>query len=267
MAKIPWKEAGALAPGTYSIEVVKSVEKLSKNGGAPYFEAELLALDFGKTLCFDILMLAGKGAGIGVTKLRALGFTEERDEIAAGELIGRRAFVAVGDDEYDGKVRLKVDINAEGSKCGYWPEDEKPEGVLLPGAPGQTEDVDDTPFLSGPPARSAASLKATLQAKGLPAAIGTEVPAPAASRADPAASHGAIVAAASPFPELLAKFESARHTPALDEAVADVKAHAELLSDQDTAELRKAHQAAKKRIAEFDLEPSHLTDREMEDPG
>ena len=118
-----------MGPGRYLVEIEDASEKTSKAGDA-YFNLRLKAVGFGKVLCFDVVMLAGKGRGIGYAKLKALGVTEKDEQLAAAELIGRRAYVEVESEEYDGKTRLSVSIGAEDSLCGYWDENDRPSKVI-----------------------------------------------------------------------------------------------------------------------------------------
>lgn len=142
--------------GVYAVEVTACVSKNAKKTGDEYFGVKLCALDFNrKKLCEDILMMAGKGAGIGIRKLKALGFTKADGDIAAAQLIGKRAFVFVDVEEFtkdDGTStsRMKVDIKAENSEAGYWPEFPAPEGVELrkpkAGDPNTFDNPAEDPF-------------------------------------------------------------------------------------------------------------------------
>lgn len=120
--------------GVYYVEVKASEERIAQSSAA-YFNVTLAAVEHGmQTICYDILMLAGKGHGIGLAKLDALGF-EKRHTLEAGELVGRRVYAALVEEEYQGKKRLCVDIGAEGAKCGYWPEgDDGAPDTVKPGA-------------------------------------------------------------------------------------------------------------------------------------
>lgn len=152
MVHLNWdKDSGPelLPAGTYLVEVQEASEKNSKASGDPYFELKLRAVDHGRLLCYDIAMLAGKGRGIGMGKLEALGIEPGTPELIAGDLIGKRAYAAVTEESYKGTPRLRVDINADTSICGYWPEDETPPSVNH-GEPQEAavaeEDDDDIPF-------------------------------------------------------------------------------------------------------------------------
>jgi hypothetical protein len=137
---------GDFAPGIHLGRVAACELKRSEKSGSPYFSVRFVADDplsetGEKTLCFDVLMLGGAGRSIGQGKLEALGF-EKGDPIESPEeLIGRRAWLACVKDSYKGKERLKVDISADGSVCGYWPEDAAPAGATSGLAP-----TEDTPW-------------------------------------------------------------------------------------------------------------------------
>ena len=124
-------------PGIYHVEVESAEERTSASGNG-YFSVRLKDMESNKTVCFDIIMLQGKGIGIGLQKLMALGFSKEDSEIVAAELMGRRAFVALKQETYEGQKRLAVDISAKGSSVGYWTEDNPPQEMT----PGES-DVND----------------------------------------------------------------------------------------------------------------------------
>lgn len=150
--KIDWNggDTGGFLPGVYLAEVANAEEKRSKSGDA-YFNLRLdsSSLD-GETrcLCYDIVMCQGKGAGIGLAKLKALGFDSTRDAIEPSDLKGRRVWVNVDWDEYEGKKRLKIVTEFNPFECGMWAENDPPEGatssVFEPTA--EPVNVDDTPF-------------------------------------------------------------------------------------------------------------------------
>jgi hypothetical protein len=133
MTKIDWTladELNGFRPGIYLVEVADSRERESQ-AGDPYFELMLKAVEFGRELCVDRLMLGGNGARIGLRKLQALGFGRDEDVIECDDLFDRRAFVAVHEEEYQGVRRLACNISA-GGMCGYWPDHDEPEGVIRP---------------------------------------------------------------------------------------------------------------------------------------
>lgn len=153
MTKIDWSAindpSAKFRSGTYLVEVTDVEERVSKSAGESFLFVALRAADFGCELFRDNIMLEGRGARIGLTKLQGLGFDTTDTEINAADLIGRRAFVAVQVEEHEGKTRLSCDIRA-GGNCGYWPADSEPDGVLRP-AEGSAEaspadSEDETPF-------------------------------------------------------------------------------------------------------------------------
>ena len=117
------------APGIYHVKVASCEERTSKAGNV-YFSVRLTKVDGDQTVAFDTIMLSGKGVPMGLAKLTALGFIPgDKEELLAAELLGKRAYVSVKEDEYEGKTRLVVDISASGSKCGYWDEENPPEAA------------------------------------------------------------------------------------------------------------------------------------------
>lgn len=137
MPRIDWTEeehTSKFVPGVYLAEVDDCEERTSQRTQAPYFNVRLKSVDHGGVLAFDILMLGGKGRNIGTAKLRALGFDEGVIEIEAHDLIGKRAYVFLHEDEYKGKRRLRVNID-QGQYCGYSDPDSAiaPAGYIGPG--------------------------------------------------------------------------------------------------------------------------------------
>jgi len=129
-------------PGLYLAEVFIAEDKISK-GGDSYINVQLKNTATSKLLCYDILMLQGNGARIGYGKLSVLGVERGTTTLNVAELVGRRMWVATTLEEYMGTERLIVDIQAESSTMGYWPEDAPPKG-----APSVTPAAapEDTPF-------------------------------------------------------------------------------------------------------------------------
>lgn len=156
MARVDWSETPRfhLKPGIYLAEVAKAEEKLSKKGEA-YFRLALVAVEWNRAaLCDDILMLEGKGRGVGTGKLEMLGVPKGTSQVDAVSLIGKRVYcyVDIETREYEGKTHenLKVDIK-KGQRCGYWPEVAAVES-LKPSAESPApvtkpmDDEDLTPF-------------------------------------------------------------------------------------------------------------------------
>lgn len=146
MPKINWEEYNdsprsveTMPPGIYHVEVADSEERTSARGDT-YFSVRLKEMESGNSLCFDNLMLTGNGLRIGLAKLSRLGFKKEQDEdIVAAQLIGRRAYVCVKEETYEGTTRLTVDIKAKTSACGYWSEENPP-------AERNSTGLEDAPF-------------------------------------------------------------------------------------------------------------------------
>jgi len=144
-------------PGIYLAEV-KACEvrhTSEKTGSHPYYNVRLHDGAFagdGGLIAFDNILLAGRGRSIGIAKLKALGFEEVMGDdgkpfidVEPEDLVGRRVWVMVGEDEYGGKVRLKVLTEFEPKfSCGYWHEKHPPEEA---GSDSGLMDPDDSvPF-------------------------------------------------------------------------------------------------------------------------
>jgi hypothetical protein len=128
--------------GTYRAKVIKAEAKTSKAGNA------MLVVDYaapafeGAYLCRDWLVLTGKGRGYGTAKLTSLGIAPGTGELEPDALVGAEVFLAVYEDEYDGKVYLKVDQDAQGSSFGYFVEN---PGFVDEGAPAPQNPAPATP--------------------------------------------------------------------------------------------------------------------------
>ena len=138
--------SGEFGPGIHLGRVAKCELRKSEKTGSRYFNVQFVADDpLGgeeSTLCFDVIMLEGRGRSIGQGKLKALGFEEGEAIESSQDLIGRRAWLACARETYNGKERLKVDISADGSLCGYFFEDQPPPEAATSGvAPVDSIDV------------------------------------------------------------------------------------------------------------------------------
>lgn len=119
---------GAKEPGDYAAEVDGCEEKVSKKGAA-LFVVAFKDINTGNALCDDVIMLEGKGKGIGIAKLRALGFEENfQGDMSAAELIGRRCIVHLSWDDYGGKKQLRPNMK-EGDYCGYSKIESQPKAI------------------------------------------------------------------------------------------------------------------------------------------
>ena len=120
-------------PGVYLAEVDLVESKKTKQGDTALV-VQLRDVGSRVEICRDWLMLTGGGRGIGMAKLRQLGVPEGTPKLEPLSLVGRRVRVAIKHEPYDGKPTAKVDIAADGFRCGYLAAEEQP-----PAAP-------DTPF-------------------------------------------------------------------------------------------------------------------------
>jgi len=101
------------------VRIAKSEERTSKKGHA-YFNVELRD-DKGDVVCFDTIMLEGKGRGIGTSKLRALGYDETCQELLAADLVGKTVWVYLTEEEWQGDKQIKVALHSEDDwRCGYY---------------------------------------------------------------------------------------------------------------------------------------------------
>jgi hypothetical protein len=133
MANINWtdyEEPGAfkqLEPGIYSVTVTKCVERQSKSGDT-MFDLTLESTQFQKTLCYDVIMLEGRGKNMGLAKLKQMGFAE-RTELMDLDLEGAKLIVKVemgGYTKADGTEvkRLEVAMDFDDPfRAGYAPKE------------------------------------------------------------------------------------------------------------------------------------------------
>jgi hypothetical protein len=100
-------QAGGYAPaGRHLCECVEDTEKKSQKAPhSPYINARFVVVGGehdGMTKCWDVLMLGGKGMGIGVTKLEALGYDFSKPfRYNSGDLSGRRVYITTVEQEYE----------------------------------------------------------------------------------------------------------------------------------------------------------------------
>jgi hypothetical protein len=122
------ESSGLPAPGTYLAEVdAKGTElRHSKRSGDPMFNVAFKDVQTGKLLCYDTIMMGGRGVGIGHKKLIVLGVVDpdaEEWDVEAIHLVGRRVNLTIKHEEYTGndgkaKTTCKVDFDANDS-FGY----------------------------------------------------------------------------------------------------------------------------------------------------
>lgn len=131
-------------PGWHLAEVKAATRKTSRAGDAMY-NLELCT-PAGDWICYDHIMLEGKGNGIGFRRLFALGAARDQGDSVeyaeAHQLVGKRVYVFIQHEEYNDKKVAKVGISQ--GRAGYLPESEPPDEQ--PGAADPWEDVDDDEF-------------------------------------------------------------------------------------------------------------------------
>ena len=130
-----------LRPGVDLWRVIACEEKTSRSGDA-MLNLKLAREEDQGDHVYDVVMLEGKGRGIGIQKLRAFlpdGFKGELDPVS---LIGARVWADMSIEEYQGKQSLKVDIGGL-KHAGYQRADDPPDGR---DAPPKDEDYSEIPF-------------------------------------------------------------------------------------------------------------------------
>ena len=139
-------DGSALAPeGWHHVEVHQSDEKFSNNGN-DYYNLELVSVGSGKHVAYDNVMLTGKGASIGLRKLKTLGGVQRNatdtgwDIHPPQRLVGARAFVHVFHKSYEwnGEQRTNCAVSISEGDAGYRAADDPPEGFEA--------EADDIPF-------------------------------------------------------------------------------------------------------------------------
>ena len=155
-------QGGDFEPGVHLVEVIDAEHRHGQSGD-PLFGIKLEGTGLSgtkSTLCRDVIMLAGKGLGIGVAKLKALGFFAdgEPEDVQAHQLVGRRCWVRVDWQRYkdrngENRKGLKPVGSFDPFDCGYYPEGEPPEDVSDPlfpeteqPTPSQPVDDSSVPF-------------------------------------------------------------------------------------------------------------------------
>ena len=125
MARLNWTDfddTPALPePGIYTCRITAAEERVSKAGDA-YFNVTLSSTELDRVLCYDVIMLEGRGASLGYVKLKQLGFGEDTEEISDLDLVNLGVIVMVEVDEYKGNRRLQVAMTFEDPfRNGYAP--------------------------------------------------------------------------------------------------------------------------------------------------
>jgi len=128
MVEIDWTDPPAksdMKPGLYKVRIA-SCELSKSTKGSLMFALGLDSVEHNTELCRDWIMLEGKGRGIGIRKLRGLGFGE--GDVEPGQLVGKEFWVYTFKERYtnsDGisMTSLKVDIDQNRETCGYFTSD------------------------------------------------------------------------------------------------------------------------------------------------
>jgi hypothetical protein len=147
MPRLNWDQANQdnfeiQPPGRYHIVCASAEEGNSQRTGDPYIKIKLVTVAGGKFLADDYIMLAGPGVGMGLQKLQGFGIEEGQESFEAYELSGKKLWAEFVEEKYmsrpkdpdkqpEERVKLKVNIKAEGSEyCGYFREE--PPGTIHP---------------------------------------------------------------------------------------------------------------------------------------
>lgn len=145
-------EAGGLATEGWHRAVVSDCQAKTSGKNEAYYNIAFESPD-GQFLAYDVAMLEGRGNGIGIAKLMALGACEDLGDSYEYDMPmhvqGKEAWIYLRHEEYDGKTRCKVDINQ--GRCGYLPLSNPPaESLQAPPAYAQPDPAadpdDDIPF-------------------------------------------------------------------------------------------------------------------------
>ena len=110
-------------PGVYRVKV-GAVDTADASTGRKMWTLDLVDFHTGKRICFDRFMLDGKPFALTLTKgkLKTLGVGTGGPVDPERDVKGRAAWVAtiLGPPNDKGRRYLQVDIEAEGSKFGYF---------------------------------------------------------------------------------------------------------------------------------------------------
>ena len=125
MAQLNWtnyeepKEYEPDKPGVYTVRVATCEERVSKKGDT-FFSVGLESTELGRIVAYDIIMLEGKGANIGLCKLERLGFTKDDGVINDIDLLNRKTIVHPEEEEYNGNKRLAMAFDFDDPfRAGY----------------------------------------------------------------------------------------------------------------------------------------------------
>lgn len=109
-------------PGVYHARVDRCDADEDERGR--YLDLRLLDARTGRFLCFDVLRFTPKATNIALTKLVQLGVVPGARQLDTDALVGRRAWIALHEEEFGGVVRPKVDIRR--LRCGLLSEEAGP---------------------------------------------------------------------------------------------------------------------------------------------
>jgi hypothetical protein len=148
-----WSEAplSDYKPGVYLGEVKKCETKIARSGES-YLNLEWHdvsgAFGEGGLICWDRLMMGGRGRGISQAKLKVLGFRGTEPSIEPEDVVGRRAWIRVDWHEYEpnGEKKRNLQVTSQFRpefQSGYWPENSPPK---IEGGGALAPIEDDTPF-------------------------------------------------------------------------------------------------------------------------
>lgn len=105
MALNAWSDP--LPPGRHHVEVDDVQEAKSKSSGQKMWRVRLKVLGGMDTLT-DVIMHEGGGLKMSVAKLQALGVRKEMLPLEGHMLIGRRAYINVTHELYQGEMQAKI---------------------------------------------------------------------------------------------------------------------------------------------------------------
>jgi len=111
-------------PGIYLARVTRCIEDVDAKG--PYLDIAHCEAHTERLLCYDVLRFTPRATGIALQKLVQLGVKPGTRSVSGEELVGRRVWIALHHEEFQGVVRAKPDIGR--LRCGYLKEEDGPHG-------------------------------------------------------------------------------------------------------------------------------------------
>lgn len=127
------KADSSLTPSTEAWEVLDCNERFSQ-GGDQMLSLKFCKLSDPREHLFDMIMLEGRGWGIGKQKLVALLGEGFQGELSSTDLIHTRLWIATKVEEFNGKSSLKPDIKRL-KNAGYQAIEDVPPGCVAPEPP------------------------------------------------------------------------------------------------------------------------------------